>query len=55
MTTPQSQQLRPKLTLRQRTAVRKLRREAGRTAGEPLASEDWVVALWLHEQELAGV
>jgi adenylate cyclase len=55
MTTPQSEQQRPKLTLWQRMAVRKLRREAGRKGGEPLAPEDWVVAWRLHEQGFGGV
>jgi hypothetical protein len=55
MTTPQSEQLRPKLTLWQRMAVRKLRREAGRKGGEPLAPEDWVVAWRLHDQGFGGV
>jgi adenylate cyclase len=36
-------------------AIRKLRREAGRRDGEPLAPEDWVVAWRLHEQGLGGV
>jgi adenylate cyclase len=35
-------------------AVRKLRREAGREDGEPLAPEDWEVAWRLHEQGLGG-
>jgi adenylate cyclase len=43
-----------KLTLWQRMAIRKLRRAAGREAGEPLAPEDWVVAWRLHEQGLGG-
>lgn len=38
-----------KLTLWQRLAIRKLRKAAGRTDGEPLAPEDWVVAWRLHE------
>jgi adenylate cyclase len=54
MTTRQSEQPRPKLTLWQRMAVRKLRRKAGREAGEPLTPEDWVVAWRLHEQGLGG-
>jgi adenylate cyclase len=45
--------LRP--TLWQRMAVRKLRRAAGRAAGEPLEPEDWEVAWRLHEQGLGGV
>ncbi|MGI8863639.1 MAG: adenylate/guanylate cyclase domain-containing protein [Solirubrobacteraceae bacterium] len=36
-------------------AVRRLRRAAGRAAGEPLAPEDWVVAWRLHEQGLGGM
>src|SRR5438270_4877206 len=36
-------------------AIRKLRREAGRRDGEPLAPEDWVVAWRLHEQGLGGM
>ncbi len=36
-------------------AVRKLRREAGRGDGEPLAPEDWEVAWRLHDQGLGGV
>jgi adenylate cyclase len=36
-------------------AVRKLRRAAGRAAGEPLAPEDWEVAWRLHEHGLGGV
>ncbi len=54
MGTPQSEELHPKLTLWQRMAVRKIRREAGRKDGEPLAPEDWVVAWRLHEQGLGG-
>jgi adenylate cyclase len=49
------EQLPSKLTLWQRMAIRKLRREAGRKDGEPLAPEDWVVAWRLHEQGLGGV
>jgi adenylate cyclase len=45
---------REKPTLWQRMAVRKLRRAAGRGAGEPLAPEDWEVAWRLHEQGLGG-
>ena len=55
VTIPEPEQLRPKLTLWQRMAIRKLRREAGRRDGEPLAPEDWVVAWRLHEQGLGGV
>jgi adenylate cyclase len=55
MTSAQSEQVRPKLTLWQRMAIRKLRRKAGREVGEPLAPEDWVVAWRLHEQGLGGV
>jgi adenylate cyclase len=36
-------------TLWQRMAVRKLRRAAGRGAGEPLKPEDWEIAWRLHE------
>ena len=46
---------RTKTTLWQRMAVRRLRRAAGRGAGEPLAPEDWVVAWHLHETGLGGV
>jgi adenylate cyclase len=45
---------RSKPTLWQRMAGRKLRRAAGRGAGEPLAPEDWEVAWRLHEQGLGG-
>jgi adenylate cyclase len=45
---------RSKPTLWQRMAVRRLRRAAGREAGEPLAPEDWEVAWRLHEQGLGG-
>jgi adenylate cyclase len=45
----------PQPTLWQRMAVRKLRRAAGRAAGEPLAPEDWEVAWRLHERGLGGV
>ena len=44
-----------KPTLWQRMAVRKLRRAAGREAGEPLAPEDWEVAWRLHEHGLGRV
>src|ERR1700751_4087998 len=44
-----------KLTLWQRVAIRRLRKEAGRADGEPLAPEDWVVAWRLHGQGLGGV
>lgn len=47
--------MRSKPTLWQRMAVRKLRRAAGRAAGEPLAPEDWEVAWRLHEHGLGGV
>jgi adenylate cyclase len=40
---------RSKPTMWQRMAVRRLRREAGRKAGEPLEPEDWEVAWRLHE------
>jgi adenylate cyclase len=38
-----------KLTLWQRLGIRRLRRKAGRRAGEPLRPEDWEVAWRLHE------
>jgi adenylate cyclase len=44
-----------RLTLWQRLAIRKLRKEAGRRDGEPLAPEDWVVAWRLHEQGLGRI
>jgi adenylate cyclase len=43
-----------KPTLWQRMAVRKLRRAAGRKAGEPLKPEDWAVAWRLHEYGVGG-
>jgi adenylate cyclase len=43
---------RSKPTLWQRMAVRRLRRHAGRKAGEPLEPEDWEVAWRLHETGL---
>ena len=46
---------RPRPTLWQRRAVRKLRRKAGRKAGEPLSPEDWEVAWRMHEQGFGGV
>jgi len=52
MTAPDSEEARPKLTLWQRLAIRKLRRAARREDGEPLAPEDWLVAWRLHEQGL---
>jgi adenylate cyclase len=45
----------PKPTLWQRIAVRKLRRAAGRKAGEPLKPEDWKVAWRLHEYGVGGL
>jgi adenylate cyclase len=55
MTGPREEaEVRSKPTLWQRMAVRKLRRAAGRAAGEPLAPEDWEVAWRLHEQGLGG-
>ena len=36
-------------------AVRRLRRAAGRAAGEPLEPEDWEIAWRLHEQGIGGV
>jgi adenylate cyclase len=44
----------PKPTLWQRMAVRKLRRAAGRKAGEPLEPEDWAIAWRLHEHGVGG-
>ncbi len=55
MAPERDQTVRNKPTLWQRMAVRKLRRAAGRTGGEPLAPEDWEVAWRLHEQGLGGV
>ncbi|MEA2444701.1 MAG: adenylate cyclase [Thermoleophilales bacterium] len=53
MVTAQGQEgERSKPTLWQRMAVRKLRRHAGRKAGEPLEPEDWEVAWRLHETGL---
>lgn len=52
MAATQPEEPRTKLTLWQRLAIRKLRKEAGRKDGEPLAPEDWVVAWRLHEQGL---
>jgi adenylate cyclase len=46
---------RSKPTLWQRIAVRKLRREAGRSGGEPLRSEDWELAWRIHETGLGGL
>lgn len=50
MTAPGSKEPHGRLTLWQRLAIRKLRREARRADGEPLAPEDWVIAWRLHEQ-----
>jgi adenylate cyclase len=55
MTGPRGEESRSKPTWWQRMAVRRLRRAAGRAAGEPLAPEDWEVAWRLHEQGLGGV
>ena len=55
MTGPRDDEGYSKPTLWQRMAVRKLRRAAGRKAGEPLGPEDWEVAWRLHEQGLGGV
>jgi len=55
MTGSRGERVRSRPTLWQRMAIRKLRRAAGRTAGEPLAPEDWEVAWRLHEQGLGGV
>jgi adenylate cyclase len=46
---------RSKSTLWQRMALRKLRRAAGRKAGEPLAPEDWEVVWQLHDQGFGGL
>ena len=51
----QSEEPQTKLTLWQRLAIRRLRKQAGRADGEPLAPEDWVVAWRLHEQGLGRV
>src|ERR1700760_1485620 len=55
MTASDSEEPPAKLTLWQRMAIRKLRRQARRQDGEPLAPEDWVVAWRLHEQGVGGV
>jgi adenylate cyclase len=55
MTSRQDDERHSSPTLWQRMAVRKLRRAAGRDAGEPLAPEDWEVAWRLHEHGLGGV
>ena len=55
MTATRPEEPRTKLTLWQRLAIRKLRKQAGRRDGEPLAPEDWVVAWRLHEQGLGGI
>jgi adenylate cyclase len=55
MSGPRSVEPRSKPTMWQRMAVRKLRRAAGRGAGEPLAPEDWEVAWRLHEQGFGGL
>src|SRR3954447_13490189 len=44
-----------KLTMWQRMAVRKLRRQAGRSEGEPLQPEDWEVVWRLHDRGFGGV
>ena len=46
---------RSKLTLWQRMAVRKLRREAGKRDGAPLVPEDWKIAWRIHETGFGGV
>ncbi len=51
-TDPDGQQT--KLTLWQRAGIRRLRRKAGRHAGEPLQPEDWEVAWRLHETGIGG-
>jgi adenylate cyclase len=43
-----------KLTLWQRMALRRLRREAGRKAGEPLQPEDWEAVWKLHGSGVGG-
>lgn len=53
MSDPQASE-RSRPTLWQRMAVRRLRRKAGRGAGEPLRPEDWEVAWRLHETGLGG-
>ena len=55
MQAPQSEEPPRRLTLWQRMAIRRLRKEAGRPDGEPLAPEDWVTAWRLHEQGLGGI
>ncbi len=55
MTATDSGEPRGKLTLWQRLAIRKLRKEARREDGEPLAPEDWLVAWRLHEQGLGRI
>jgi adenylate cyclase len=42
----------PDLTLWQRFTLRRIRRLAGRRAGEPLRPEDWEAVMRLHEQPL---
>ena len=54
MTGPDDEGVRSNPTMWQRVAVRKLRRAAGREAGEPLRPEDWEVAWRLHEKGLGG-
>jgi adenylate cyclase len=44
-----------KPTLWHRMALRRLRREAGRQAGEPLAPEDWEILWWMHEHGFGGM
>ena len=55
MTGPREDEGHSKPTLWQRMAVRKLRRAAGRQAGEPLEPDDWEVAWRLHEHGLGGL
>jgi adenylate cyclase len=55
MTAPGSEVPPRRLTLWQRLAIRKLRREARRSDGEPLAPEDWAIAWRLHEQGVGRV
>src|ERR1700729_883445 len=54
MTGPSDERVRSTPTMWQRMAVRKLRRAAGRDAGEPLQPEDWEVAWRLHEKGFGG-
>src|SRR5688572_20291256 len=51
----EQEEKRAKPTFMQRAAIRSLRREAGRKAGEPLEPEDWEVAWRLHETGIGRV